>query len=73
MMTKTKNDVEEMTAEPLKSKIALDIMFDLAHKYIVVGDTEAGRQSLIEILEYGTASQKAKAKKLLQQLNCQSK
>ncbi|MCC5792856.1 MAG: hypothetical protein JJT82_09670 [Legionellaceae bacterium] len=56
----------------IKSKVALDTLLSLAKTYIGMGDGEAARQSLQEVLEYGDETQQVEARKLLEQLDNQS-
>jgi FimV-like protein len=53
---------------PLKSEKALDTLIDLAKTYIGMGDKEAAKHSLDEVMEYGTAAQKAEAKAILDEM-----
>lgn len=53
----------------VKSTLALDTLLDLAKTYISMGDEETAKQSLQEVLDFGTKDQQAKAKQLLDSLN----
>lgn len=68
------NPVEQSPAskealQPLKSKAALDTLLALAKTYIGMDDTETARQSLQEVLDFGSKAQKAEAKRLLDELD----
>ena len=54
--------------KPSKSKRALDTLLDLAKTYISMGDTEAAKQSLQEVIDHGSDEQKLAAHQLLDQL-----
>ena len=67
------NPVESLPAEesakPLKSKVALDTLLALAETYIGMEDFEAAKQSLQEVLNFGSKKQKLDAKELLTELS----
>lgn len=63
----SEND-ESKTANPLKSKAALDTLLALAKTYLGMDDIESARTSLEEVLEYGNDTQKANAQVLLDQI-----
>ena len=52
-----------------KSHHALDTLLDLADTYIGMGDHEAARQSLEEVLDHGNDKQKEKATMLIKKLD----
>jgi pilus assembly protein FimV len=54
--------------DSLKSKRALDTLLDLAKTYISMQDFDSARQSLEEVLKYGTNTQKEKAKILFESI-----
>lgn len=55
--------------KPVKSSLALDTLLDLAKTYISMDDREAARQSLQEVITFGTESQQAEAQTLLKDLD----
>ncbi len=55
--------------QPLKSKAALDTLLALAKTYIGMDDAEAAKQSLQEVLDFGSKAQKSEAKRLLDELD----
>jgi pilus assembly protein FimV len=63
------NPVEPATIEdvekPAKSKAALETLLALAKTYIDMGDIETAKQSLEEVLDFGSKTQKLEAKRLL--------
>ncbi len=60
--------VDEEELKPIKSTRALQTLLDLASTYVSMSDYEAAKQSLEEVIEYGTEEQKKKAKSMLEQL-----
>lgn len=50
---------------PVKSKVALDTLLDLATTYISMNDIETAKQSLQEVLAFGNKKQKAEAQRIL--------
>lgn len=52
----------------LKNNEALDTLLDLAKTYISMGDSEAARQSLDEIMAFGSPEQKKEAEALLKSI-----
>jgi pilus assembly protein FimV len=67
------NSVHEIsdleTSNPVKSGAALETLLALGKTYIGMDDIEAARQSLQEVLEFGSESQQKEAKQLLDALN----
>ena len=61
-------EINNESANPLKSTKALNTLLDLAKTYIGMDDFESARHSLEEVLEYGNEQQKAEAKGLLEQI-----
>jgi len=59
---------DALTANPLKSKAALNTLLALAKTYIGMDDIEAATSSLEEVLEFGSESQKAEAQGLLDEI-----
>ena len=57
------------TIKPVKSKAALNTLLDLAKTYIGMEDFEAAKQSLQEVMDFGSEEQKLEAKHLLDGLN----
>lgn len=53
---------------PTKSKAALETLLSLANTYISMGDEEAARQSLEEVIQYGSKKQQEAARVLLERL-----
>lgn len=64
----TSKPEESSTANPLKSKAALNTLLALAKTYIGMDDIESARTSLEEVLEYGSDIQKAEAQRLLDEI-----
>lgn len=63
------DDLRELVENnPLKSEKALDTLLDLAKTYVGMGDTDAAKHSLEEVLEYGTEAQKTQAKAILDEI-----
>ena len=54
---------------PLKSKAALETLLALAKTYIDMGDIVSAKQSLEEVIAFGSESQKLEAKRQLDELN----
>lgn len=63
---------EEDTESPIKSKIALNTLLDLAKTYVSMDDIEAAKQSLQEVIESGNEAQKKEASQLLEDLDKKS-
>ena len=67
------NPVEQPTSSdvvpPVKSKAALVTLLALAKTYIAMDDVETAKQSLQEVIAFGTTKQKLEATSLLDQLN----
>jgi pilus assembly protein FimV len=61
-------DPLQKTSHPLKSKAALDTLLSLAKTYIGMDDTDSAISSLGEVMEFGNKTQKAEAKKLLDEI-----
>lgn len=61
-------DDEQHTANPLKSKRALDTLLALARTYVSMDDFESAKQSLEEVVEHGSEEQKEHAKLMLEEI-----
>lgn len=60
---------EEESLKPVKSESALETLLTLTQTYIEMGDTDAARESLKEVLEFGNKKQQTAAKKLMKALD----
>ena len=66
------NPVEPLRAaaiQPMKSKAALDTLLALAKTYIDMDDIESAKQSLQEVIDFGSEKQKIEATRLLEMLD----
>ncbi len=61
-------DLEEPQEEPVESGTDPEIKLDLARAYLSLGDKEASRSMLDEVLKSGNATQKAEARQMLDEL-----
>ena len=56
-------------AKPMKSKAALDTLLALAKTYVDMGDAETAKESLQEVIDFGSEEQKLDATRLLDMLD----
>ena len=61
-------DFEEPQEEPVNGENDPEIKLDLARAYLSLGDKEASRSMLDEVLKSGNAAQKAEARQMLDEL-----
>lgn len=66
--TEPEIDFEEPQEEPVESGTDPEIKLDLARAYLSLGDKEASRSMLDEVLKSGNATQKAEARQMLDEL-----
>ena len=59
---------DEAEEEPVQSEDDPEIKLDLARAYLSLGDKEASRSMLDEVLKSGSESQKAEARQMLEEL-----
>jgi pilus assembly protein FimV len=66
--TEPEIDFEEPQEEPVESGTDPEIKLDLARAYLSLGDKEASKSMLDEVLKSGNATQKAEARQMLDEL-----